>query len=997
MSGANRIAGKGRLTPARTARFTFDGKRYTALEGDTVASALLANGVHLVGRSFKYHRPRGILSAGAEEPNALLDISRDAARKQPNVRASVQEVFDGMIASSQNRWPNLAFDIGGVNNLLSPFFAAGFYYKTFMWPKSAWKHIYEPFIRRAAGLGVAPAEADPDHYAGRYAHCDVMVVGAGVAGLSAALAAAETGAKVILCDEQPDVGGALRFDASVHVNGVEGFTWAQDAAARLKAMPNVTVLTRTTAFGYYNHNFIGLAERVTDHLAQPGRDLPRERLWQVRAKRVVLATGAIERHMVFPNNDRPGIMLASAARTYLNHYGVAVGAKIGVYTAHDSAYEAAFDLKRAGVTVVAIVDCRPQPGDAVMAEARRLGIEVLAGHSVIDTAGKLRVSSMTVARNGSKSGRKIAIDALLVSAGWTPSVHLFSQSRGKLRFDAERQRFLPGTYVQDCVSVGACNGTDGLQEAMDEALDAGERLARQAGAKGGAQIGLNGEAAFDWSGGMIGSAEGAGPETTAKAFVDFQHDVCAKDIRLAVREGMHSIEHIKRFTTNGMASDQGKLSNMHGLAIAAEMLGREIPQVGLTTFRAPYTPVTYGTLINHSRGAHFDPARKTAIHPWEEAHGAIFEDVGNWKRAWFYPKPGETMHQAVDRECKTVRDIAGVFDASTLGKIEVVGPDAAEFMNLMYTNAWDTLKPGKCRYGIMTREDGFVYDDGVVGRLAEDRFHVTTTTGGAPRVLHHMEDYLQTEFPHLKVWLTSTTEQWSVIAVQGPKAREIVAPLVEGIDLSNEAFPHMSVKEGRICGVPTRLFRVSFTGELGYEINVPADYGQAVWEAVWARAEPMGACAYGTETMHVLRAEKGYIIVGQDTDGTVTPDDAGLSWAVSKKKADFVGIRGLKRIDLVKEGRKQLVGLVTRDPRVVLEEGAQVVADPNEPKPMTMLGHVTSAYWSENLGKSIAFALVAGGRERLGKTLYVPMPDKTIAVEVTDLVFFDKEGGRING
>ncbi|RAX39937.1 sarcosine oxidase subunit alpha [Rhizobium tropici] len=998
MSGANRIAGKGRLTPARTARFTFDGKSYTALEGDTVASALLANGVHLVGRSFKYHRPRGILSAGAEEPNALLDISRDAARRQPNVRASVQEVFDGMKAQSQNRWPSLAFDVGGVNNLMSPFFAAGFYYKTFMWPKAAWKHLYEPFIRRAAGLGVAPTEEDPDHYASRYAHCDVLVVGAGIAGLSAALAAAETGAKVILCDEQPDVGGALRFDTGIKIDGVEGYDWAQATVAKLKAMPNVQVLTRTTAFGYYNHNFFGLAERVTDHLARPGRDLPRERLWQVRAKRAILATGAIERHMVFPNNDRPGIMLASAARAYLNHYGVAVGAKIGVYTAHDSAYEAAFDLKRAGVSVVAIVDSRARPGEAVLAEAKRLGIEVMTDYAVIDTAGKLRVSSMTVARNGSSATRKIAIDAVLVSAGWTPSVHLFSQSRGKLKFDTEKQRFLPGTYVQDCLSVGACNGTDGLQAAIEESLAAGELMARATGStNGGEKIQLHAEQAFEWTGGMIGAAEGAGPDTNAKAFVDFQHDVCAKDIRLAVREGMHSIEHIKRFTTNGMASDQGKLSNMHGLAIAAEMLGKDIPQVGLTTFRAPYTPVTYGTLISHSRGALFDPARKTPMHAWEEAHGAIFEDVGNWKRAWFYPRAGETMHQAVNRECRTAREVAGVFDASTLGKIEVVGPDAAEFLNLIYTNAWDTLKPGRCRYGIMTREDGFVYDDGVVGRLAEDRFHVTTTTGGAPRVLHHMEDYLQTEFPHLKVWLTSTTEQWAVIAVQGPKAREIIEPLVEGQDLSNEAFPHMSVAECKVCGVPARLFRVSFTGETGYEINVPADYGQSVWEAVWARAEPLGACAYGTETMHVLRAEKGYIIVGQDTDGTVTPDDAGLAWAVSKKKTDFVGIRGLKRPDLVKEGRKQLVGLVTRDPKVVLEEGAQIVADPNEPKPMTMLGHVTSSYWSENLGRSIAFALVAGGRERMGKTLYVPMPDKTISVEVTDLVFFDKEGGRING
>lgn len=985
-SGAFRIKGAGRLTPARTARFTFDGKSYTALEGDTVASALLAHGVHLLGRSFKYHRPRGMLTAGPEEPNALLDVSRDAARRQPNVRATVQEVFDGAKIASQNRWPSLKYDIGAVNDVLSPFFAAGFYYKTFMWPKEAWHKIYEPIIRRSAGLGISPTEDDPDHYASRYVHCDVLIAGAGVAGLTAALSAAATGKKIILVDEQPEVGGALHHDASTMIDGQNGYDWAQATVAKLKAMPNVTVLTRTTVFGYYNHGFLGLVERVTDHVAKLSKDAPRERLWQVRTKKVILATGSIERHMVFANNDRPGIMLASAARNFLNHHGVAVGHNVGVYTAHDSAYEAAFDLKRAGVSIAAIVDSRDKPGEAVLAEARKLGIDVLTGHAVVDTSGRLRINSMTVARNDNFDRRKIKVDALIVSAGWTPSVHLFSQSRGKLKFDEASQRFVPDIYAQNAISVGTCNGTDDLAELIDEAITAG-----------GGRLALSGENRFEWTGGMIGAAEGAGPDHAVKAFVDFQHDVTAKDIRLAVREGMHSIEHIKRFTTNGMASDQGKLSNMHGLAIASEMLGRPIPQVGLTTFRAPYTPVTYGTLINHSRGELFDPARKTPMHALEEAEGAEFEDVGNWKRAWYFPKRGEDMHTAVSRECKTVRDVAGVFDASTLGKIEVVGPDAAAFLNLLYTNAWDTLKPGKCRYGIMTREDGFIYDDGVVGRLAEDRFHVTTTTGGAPRVLNHMEDYLQTEFPHLKVWLTSTTEQWAVIAVQGPKAREIIEPFVEGQDLSNEAFPHMSVAECTVMGVPARLFRVSFTGEVGFEINVPADYGAAVWKAIWERAESLGACLYGTETMHVLRAEKGYLIVGQDTDGTVTPDDAGYGWAVSKKKTDFVGIRGLKRPDLVREGRKQLVGLLTRDPREVLEEGGQIVADPNQPKPMTMLGHVTSSYWSENLGRSIAIALVAGGRSRMGETLYVPMADKTIAVEVTDMVFFDKEGGRING
>jgi len=997
MAATHRIAGQGRLTPAKTLRFTFDGQQMSGIAGDTLASALLANGIHLVGRSFKYHRPRGILSAGAEEPNALVGIERDATRKTPNVRATVQELYDGLNATSQNRWPSLSFDVGAVNNLLSPMFSAGFYYKTFMWPKTAWKNVYEPKIRAAAGLGVAPDQPDSDHYSARYAHCDVLVLGGGAAGIAAALAAAETGARVILADEQAEFGGALRFETGATVDGTDGWSWAQASVAKLAAMDNVRLLARTTAFGYYAQNLIGLAERVTDHLANPDRDLPRERLWQVRARRVVLATGAIERHMVFADNDRPGVMLASAARTYLNHYGVAVGKNIGVYTANDSAYAAAIDLKKAGVDIAAIVDLRDNPAGDLVEEARALGIEINHGRAVIRTGGRLRVSSMTIQPKNGGGERTIPVDALLMSAGWTPSVHLFSQSRGKVAFDEETRRFLPGTYAQDCVSVGACNGTDGLSASVEEAYAAGAKAAKDAGAKAARGTKPKVEASESWSRGMLGAGPGAGSETTVKAFIDFQNDVTAKDIRQAVREGMHSIEHVKRFTTNGMATDQGKTSNMHGLAIAAETLDKPIPQVGLTTFRAPYTPVTFGAIVNHGRGALFDPTRRTAMHGWAEAHGAVFEDVGQWKRAWYFPRAGEDMHAAVNRECVTVRKTAGLFDASTLGKIEVVGPDAAKFMELLYTNPWQKLEPGRCRYGIMLREDGFIYDDGVVGRLAEDRFHVTTTTGGAARVMNHMEDYLQTEFPHLNVWLTSISEQWAVIAVQGPNSRKIIEPLVEGIDLSDAAMPHMSVREGKICGVPTRLFRMSFTGERGFEVNVPADYGQAVWEALWAEGQKHDACAYGTETMHVLRAEKGYIIVGQDTDGTVTCNDAGLDWAVGKKKTDFVGIRGMTRPDLVAKGRKQLVGLKTRDPNVVLEEGAQIVADPKQPIPMKMIGHVTSSYWSDNCGRSIALALVAGGRDLMGQTLYVPMPDRVIEVEVSGTVFFDEKGERLNG
>ena len=988
-----RLAQAGRLSPARTARFTFDGQTLSGLEGDTLASALLANGIHLVGRSFKYHRPRGILSAGSEEPNALVGIHRDAARRTPNVRATVQELYDGLTAVSQNRWPSLAFDVGAVNNLGAPFFSAGFYYKTFMWPKVAWKHLYEPQIRNAAGLGTAPDQPDPDHYASRYAHCEVLVIGGGAAGLAAALAAAESGKRVILCDEQAEFGGALHYESGAEIEGKPGWDWASATVARLASMDNVRILPRTTAFGYYAQNMVGLAERVTEHLATPGPDLPRERLWHVRAGKVVIATGAIERHMVFADNDRPGIMLASAARTYLNHYGVAVGRNVGVYTANDAAYAAALDLHKAGVKIAAIVDLRDDPKGEMVDAARAAGIEVLTGHGVTTTGGRLRVSSMTVAPTSGGTSRNIPIDALLVSAGWTPSVHMVSQSRGKLSFDAERQIFLPGAAAQDCVSIGACNGTESLAATIEEAIAAGEKAAGGSSRK----VSIAARTSESWSGGMSGAAPGAEPGKVVKAFVDFQNDVTAKDIGQAVREGMRSIEHVKRFTTNGMATDQGKTSNMHGLAIASAIIGKPMPEVGLTTFRAPFTPVTFGAIVGHGRGALFDPTRTTPIHSWAEDQGAIFEDVGQWKRAWYFPKAGEDMHAAVARECRTVRQSAGMFDASTLGKIEVVGPDAAEFMELIYTNPWKKLGVGRCRYGLVLREDGFLMDDGVVGRLAEDRFHVTTTTGGAARVLHHMEDYLQTEFPHLNVWLTSVSEQWAVIAVQGPKAREIISPLIDGIDLSDEAMPHMSVREGKACGVPTRLFRMSFTGERGYEINVPADYGRAVWKAVWAEARKHGACAYGTEAMHVLRAEKGFIIVGQETDGTVTPHDLGLDWAIGSKKTDFVGIRGLKRPDLVAAGRKQLVGLKTRDPKTVLEEGAQLVADPNQPVPMTMIGHVSSSYWSENCGRSIALALVQDGHSRMGETLFLPMPDQTIEVEVTSPVFFDEKGERVHG
>ena len=863
-----------------------------------------------------------------------------------------------------------------------------------MWPRSFWDRVYEPAIRAAAGLGRAPSEPDPDRYQHAHAHCDVLVVGAGPAGLAAALAASESGKRIMLVDEQAEMGGALLHELTSTIDGKSAWAWLEDAVARLKSRENVTLLPRTTAFGYYNHNHLGLVQRVTDHLAKPHPDLPRERLWQVRAGEVVLATGAHERPLVFAGNDRPGIMLAESLRVFVNRYGVVPGQRAVIVTSGASAYAAAADLKAVGIEVT-VVDARSHNDCAVEAAAlRAAGCEVLAGHTVLGSRGRKHVSGLivaTVGASGAVGARRILpCDCVGLSGGWTPAVHLFSQSRGKLGFDAAIDAFIPGTSAQAERSAGAARGTYQLLACLAEGWSAGAAAA-----------GLARQRKFTASASRTGFQPIRMLPTDAakergRAFVDLQNDVTAKDIRLAVREGFESIEHVKRYTTTGMATDQGKTSNMSALGLVAEALDKSVAETGTTTFRPPYTPVTFAALVGPNRGGLFDPIRTTPIHDWAVARGAVFEDVGLWKRARCFPLPGEDMHAAVARECTAVRMRVGMFDASTLGKIEVAGPDAAEFLNRIYTNAFTRLEPGRCRYGLMLKEDGYIFDDGVVARLARDRFHVTTTTGGAARVLQHMEDYLQTEWPGLEVYLTSITEQYAVIAVQGPKAREVLTPLVGGIDLGNAAFPHMSVRAGTVCGGPCRLFRVSFTGELGYEINVPSDYGQPVWEALIERGRAFDIAPYGTEAMHVLRAEKGFIVVGQETDGTTTPDDVGLAGMIARSKPDFVGCRSLMRPDLVAPGRKQLVGLVVEGGREILEEGAQIVADPAQPIPMRMLGHVTSSYWSASCGRSIALALVAAGRSLIGRRLYATTPAGFAEVGVCNPVFFDRTGARVH-
>ncbi len=1009
MSGQSfRLPEGGRIDRGTPVNFSFNGTSYQGYAGDTLASALLANGVHLVGRGFKYHRPRGIVSAGAEEPNALVQLGDGAGRTDPNMRATQVELFEGLTASSQNCWPSVKHDFGAVADVMSPLFPAGFYYKTFMWPASFW-HGYEALIRRAAGLGRAPTGPDPDRYDHCHAHCDVLVVGSGPAGLAAAQVAAKSGARVILVDEQPELGGSLLSEPAdgLTIDGKPAADWRAATLAALAGKGEIRLLPRTTTFGYYHGNYVGMLERVSDHLppGTAGEGTPRQRFWKVRAKQIVLATGAIERPLVFAENDRPGIMLAGAVRTFVNRYGVLPGRRVAIVTNNDSAYRTALDLAARGAKVAAIVDVRPEPSGSLLQQAARLGIEILAGHTVLGTEGRRRVRRLWAAplsadgESVASSGRQVIdCDLVAVSGGWNPSVHLLSQSRGTVKFDESIASFIPDRSFQQERSAGACNGTFDMAGCLSEGFAAGVEAAKAAGFTARKPKALKVDENEQTPSRHIWLLPSDRPAERVKAFVDQQNDVTAKDLKLAIGEGYRSVEHVKRYTTTGMGTDQGKTGNVNALGIVAGALGQTIPEIGVTTFRPPYTPVTFGAIAGRDVKALYAPVRKTPMHGWHAENGAIFENVGQWKRPWYYPLPGESMDDAVDREVQAVRKSVGIFDGSTLGKIDIQGRDAAEFLNRVYTNAWSKLGVGRCRYGLMLGEDGMVMDDGVTTRLGENHFHMTTTTGGAASVMSWLEEWLQTEWPEIKVHLTSVTDQWAVMALAGPRSRDLISSLSEGIDFDGEAFPHMAMREGTVAGAPARVFRISFSGEMGYEVNVPASQGLAVWRAVAEAGQAFDATPYGTETMHVLRAEKGFIIVGQETDGTITPSDLQMDWIVSRKKPDFIGSRSLTRRDMQRDDRKQLVGLLTSDPALRLEEGAHVIATEIEPPPpVPMLGHVTSSYHSPSLGRSIALALVRGGAARTGETLYVAMPGRTIPVEVTSPVFYDPEGERLHG
>ncbi len=983
--------GGSRIDRSRKLTFTFDGKDVAGYAGDTLASAVLASGQKLFGRSFKYHRPRGLVGLGAEEMNALIGVG-DGVRHEPNVRATQIEVFNGLTAVSQNRWPSLTYDVGAINSKFARFLPAGFYYKTFMWPKAFWKHVYEPIIRKAAGLGKPPEGRDPDSYEHMHIHAGVIIIGGGIAGLTAAHAAASTGVKVLLCDENPVLGGIADLIAR-SIDGERIEDYASALAQRLAALPNVHILTRTTVVGHFHHNYLMAFERVADHdPALLAAGAPRHRLWKIRADKVVLATGALERPIAFANNDRPNIMLASAVRGLLSRYGVVPGQNGVVFTNNDDAYLTAFALKKAGVNV-RVVDSRSRSDGALVKRAIADGIDVQLGSVISAVEGTLGVSAVKIAAYRKGQGRvitekKVECDFIAMSGGWNPALHLWCHNGGKIEFDDTLQSFRPKTHTDNIVAIGAANGTMSIEATLAEAQTLGKKAKtfKVEEPQHGALESL-------W----FAPATGKYNEGN-KHFIDFQNDVTAADLELAQREGYESVEHTKRYTTFGMATDQGKTSNLNGLGVLSEATGKTIPEIGFTTFRPPYTPYSFGSIAGASTGELFLPVRGTPIFKWHTDHGAVFEPVGQWRRAYTYPQTGEDKQQAITREILCVRTKVGLLDASTLGKIEIKGPDAAEFLDRIYSNMFSTLKVGKCRYGLMMNELGFLTDDGVTVRLAEDHFLMHTTSGGADKIAAWLEEWLQTEWTQYKVFVTPVTEQWAQFAIAGPRAREVLAKLSPSFELSNDAFPHMSFVAGHLGEYPVRVYRISFSGELSYEVATPANFGQGLWNAIMDAGDEFGVSAYGTEALHVLRAEKGYIVVGDESDGTVTPIDLGLDGMVSKKKPDFIGKRSLEQSFLKDQNRKQLVGLLTEEPTEVLPDGAYAVAAVKDKPPMETIGQVTSSYMSPTLGRSIAMALIQNGRARMGDVISFPLEGgKVVKATISDPVFYDKVGGRIHG
>jgi|TARA_B110000483_G_scaffold239992_1_gene319650 sarcosine oxidase subunit alpha len=978
MTQVNRLKG-GQIDRTQTLNFTFDGKSYQGHGGDTLASALLANNVRLMGRSFKYHRPRGPLTAGSEEPNALVEL-RSGARQEPNTRATTAELFEGLSANSQNRWPSLKFDAMAINDRFSNFLTAGFYYKTFMWPATFWEKVYEPIIRKAAGLGSLSMQADPDEYDKGFRHCDLLIIGAGPSGIMAALTAGRSGAQVILADEDFAFGGRLNSETFA-INDEAADIWVQASIVELSALSNVRLMTRTTVIGAFDHGIYGAVERVSDHLIQPESGKPRQILWRIYAAKTILAAGATERPIAFENNDRPGIMLASAIRSYANRWAATPAQRIAIFTNNDDGHRTATDLHAAGVKIAAVIDTR---ADA----PRSLDYEVLQGAQVTDTKGRLGLSFAEV-ELADGSMRTIECNAMGVSGGWNPNVHLTCHQRGRPTWDDGLAAFVPGEILPPGMSVtGAALG----HLSTHGALENGVKAAKTA-------LGLKGRTA------KLPSAEDAPVTQTpfwyvegcSRAWLDQQNDVTVKDVKLSHQEGFRSVEHLKRYTTLGMATDQGKTSNLGGLAIMAELAGKSIPEVGTTIFRPPYTPTAIGVMAGRIRGMDFHPTRLTPSHYWAKERGAVFVEVGNWLRAQWFPIEGEThWRQSVDREVAATRASVGVCDCTTLGKIDVQGTDAAAFLNKVYCNGFAKLAVGKVRYGLMLREDGIAMDDGTAARLDEDHFVVTTTTANAGKVYQHMEFVRQCLYPDLDVQLISTTESWAQYAVAGPNSRALLQKIIDAdYDITNEGFPFMACANITVCGgLRARLFRISFSGELAFEVAVPARYGDALMRKLMVEGEEFNVTPYGTEALGVMRIEKGHA-AGNELNGTTTALNLGMGRMVSKIK-DSIGSKLSEREGLNEAEALKMIGIKPIDGNDKVTAGGHLMNKDGPVNATHDQGYVTSAAFSPSLNSMIGLGFLKNGDERLGEKMRLvsPVTDLNVDVEIVSAHFIDPEGGR---
>ncbi|MEP6501705.1 MAG: sarcosine oxidase subunit alpha family protein [Betaproteobacteria bacterium] len=980
--------------PGNKVNFTFDGRKYVGREGDTLAAALLANGVSLVGRSFKLHRPRGLMGAGVDEPNGLVQLE-SGGYGEPNVRATLVTLYEGLEARSQNAWPSVKFDMLGVMDKFASVLPASFYYKSMMFPNWA---FYERFVRPIAGLGRVPTEKDAQSYQRRNLHCDILVCGGGPGGLMAALAAGRSGLRVVLVDDKEGFGGSL-LGETLRIDGMAPTQWVADMVRTLPSMPNVRLLPRTTVSGYYENNVLAAAERVGNHLgraADPRK--PRERLWRIRATKVILATGALERPLVFPNNDRPGVMLASAVRFYANRFGVLPGQCIVLVTNNDTAYRTAFDLHDMGERGLTLVDTRRSIHDDLKDAARTRGIELLLASGVHDVQSGSRLKSVTIASHlgdGLLGGdtRQLPCDVLAMSGGWTPTTHLYSQAGGQLSFDDRQICLRPEVCAQDVRVIGAANGDLGLSKAAADGYLAGARAAEK----------LTGRPVPKFERPCATEVEHLAIQPfwftrnrpTNKQWLDFQYDVKVSDIEFATQENFISVEHVKRYTTGGMSVDQGKSSNFNILGVMAELTGRKIPQVGTTRFRPPFHPVTIGTFAGPTVGEHYSPWQELPAHAFHAAQNAQMGDY-SWRRPDFYPIGNEEIAAATRREVLAVRSAVGLFDGSPLGKIEVKGPDAAVFLNRMYVNNMLTLKPGAARYGLLTNENGALIDDGVIVRLAQDHFLVHATSGGVNRAALLFEQYLQCEWPELKVHINNVTTQWSNVTVSGPLARKLVSKLDSDIDFSKESFAHMQYREGLIAGVPARVLRASFTGEVTFEISVYARYGRSLWELLHSLGQEYGVTPYGIEALEVMRTEKGYLHVGADSDATTNPLDVGWEKVVDKKADDFVGRRSLNREGDRRSDRLQLVGLESVDPRVRLPIGGHVVAEERVRPPIESLGYVTSACMSPMLDKAVGMGLVRSGFARMGEHVFIYDKGEVTAARIVAAAHFDPKGDRLN-